>query len=203
MAFLETLESRVFFSATAAQAAAEIKTVKNDEGKLRAIVSQVGAQLSKDIGIVKSELSHLGVSKTQASLIATAVTGEKALGASLKTDVKFYFPELNTEAAKLVSDNKKLAKKPSADLRDQIEGDDAALGTVSIYGNVPFTYGSEAPTFYSDLDAIVAANPSSTKLTTEVNTIGSGMAALLSKAQVDAGTLYDTDIGNVEDLYPY
>lgn len=203
MAFLETLESRVLLSATPAQMAAALKQAKTDEGKINADVAAINSLLNKAAGTIKGDLTKLGAVKTDASLESAELSAAKTYVNSMKSDIKFYAPEFNKEAATLFSEGKKYAKQPSSSLQSELKADFAVLGTISFEGINPFTFQSKAPTVDSALDAIVTANPTGTTLSGDVTTIESNLATKVTKVQTDAENFFDTDDGNVEILVPY
>ena len=205
MAFLEALESRVLLSATPAQIAAALKQARADEGKINADIAAINSLFNKAAGTIKGDLTELGVVKTDASLESAALSAAKSYVNSMKSDIKFYAPEFNKEAAKLVSDEKKAAKQNplSSSLKDMLRADFAVFSAISFEGINPFTFQSQAPTVDSALDAIVAANPTGTKLAADEATIKSNLATKVTKVQNDAETFFDVDNGNFQGLFPY
>lgn len=205
MTFLETLESRVLLSATPAQIAAALKGAKADDGKINGDIAAINSLLNKAAGTIKGDLTKLGVVKTDASLENAELSAAKSYVNSMKSDIKFYAPEFNKDAAKLVSDEKKAAKQnpPSASLRNILQVDFAGLGAISFEGINPFTFQSQAPMVDSALDAIVAANPTGTKLAADESAIKSSLATKVTKVQNDAEMFFDTDDGNIQGLFPY
>ncbi|HSZ55383.1 MAG TPA: LEPR-XLL domain-containing protein [Tepidisphaeraceae bacterium] len=204
MKFLEPLESRILMSATPGQIAATLKQAKTDEAKISADVAAINSQLNKAAGTMKGDLSKLGVLKTDASLEGAGLAAAKAFVNSMKSDIKFYAPEFNKDAAKLVSDEKKFAKSPgNTSLQTMLRADFAAFSAISFEGINPFTFNSMAPAVDSALDAIVAANPTGTKLASDVATIKSNLATRVTKVQNDAVMFFDTDDGNLQGLFPY
>jgi hypothetical protein len=205
MAFLETLESRMLMSATPAQIAATLNHARVDEGKINADIAAINSVLAKAAGTVKGDLTKLGVVKTDASLENAALSAGKSYVNSMKSDIKWYAPEFNKEAVKLVSDEKKAAKRQpvSSSLHNMLRADFAVFSAISFEGINPFTFYSQAPMVDSALDAIVTANPTGTKLAADVTTIKSNLATKVAKVQNDAQSFFDLDDSNVQSLYPY
>jgi hypothetical protein len=203
MALFESLESRVLFTSTPAQIAAEVHAIKADSLRVQKDVTALTTKLAKDQKVINADLTHLGVSTTQASLAQNLLSAGGAFTGDLSATIKVYRPELNKEVATLVSEEKQYAKKPGTNLLQELRADYAVLGSISIGGNAPFTYYSKAPPVYAAMDAIKAANPSSSKVSSDIKNLETGLRASVTKTTNDAGKLFDADIGYMEGLWPY
>src|SRR5258708_38791017 len=75
MTMVESLETRRLFSfdfPTAAQLAQSLTSLKADEAAASSGAKSLQTSATKDAALLKNDLNHLGVAKTQKGLLATA-----------------------------------------------------------------------------------------------------------------------------------
>jgi hypothetical protein len=204
MALCETLESRVFLSASPAKIAAAVHTGHADEGKVKSSVHALAAALTKDEKTINADLSKLGVSGAQASLIAAVSITGGTLVSNWSTSINTLAPEYNTAMSTLVSQEKQFKKNPTdANLKDEIRATLGGFTEIYVLGNNTFTFDTVAPTIYAALNAITAANPSSSKVAADIKKIETSLKAAVAKCQKAALKLFATDDGNFQALWPY
>ena len=206
MAIVETLETRRLFSfdfPTAAQLAQSLNTLKGDEAAATAGAKALQGIATKDAALLKNDLNHLGVAKTQKSLLTTATAATQSLMAKLSKSIKTDDSVISKEVARLVADEKKLAKKPtSAALQNKVLADSSVITNSS---NADFT------TLYDDrlaganlgtnFDAIASANPSSAQVAADVNKTKTDLSGALSKTEGAFQSVIAADTVDVQSLY--
>ena len=128
MALLEALESRVLMSVTAAQISAAATAVRSSEAVVKADLKALGLRAKQDAGVIASDLKSLSASATQSALAKTAAGVAVGILTGSGKQLATASAAINKLVGKLVSDEKKLAKKPtSTTIQAQVSADIAAL----------------------------------------------------------------------------
>jgi len=198
MSMLESLESRVLFTATAGQVAKAIHGFITDEGKLRVALGGLGNQVTKSQNLVTSDLAKLGVSSSQASLIQALQSADSTLTTSLNNSANTFSPVVNAEVSKLAGMLAQFRKNPTdSTLRQMINVEQTTLTVYAEESTAPFMANyNPPPGVIEALNPIVSANASSSKLAKDVKSVEKSIYKAMSKAYFAAIRVFDNDIGN-------
>lgn len=210
MAIIESLESRRFLSATIspfatpAQIAESIATLKADEAGTVPDAKAFQATIVKDDTAIKNDLNHLGVAKTQKALLLAATNGAQAVGNGILKLAKTDTAVIKKEAARLIADETKLAKKPSSSaLQAKVMADSAPLTASSNSEDDAFFSEAQkafALTIGGSFDKIASANPSSTQVAADVSKAKADLNAVLS-SNGHLKSLLESDVIDLQSVY--
>lgn len=188
---IQRLESRVLFSSIAtfvadgAQLAADIKTARAD-------VIQFAGALSKDVRIVAADVRTIPASAQKQTLLKTLHTDETKWASAIRGDVRSAVNVANANGHHTIADAILVFRHPT-NLTDiaKLGADLAAIGSGL---NAPLNQlqsdASAASTaLLGDLNNTASANPSDTKLQTDVQQITNESQSAITKLTADAQAL--------------
>lgn len=197
---IESLESRVFLSATPAAVStlfAQGKVVVAD-GKAVTTVDVAGLRT------ISADLKAAKLLKTDALAIRVLVKGNAAAGKVVANSIKSTESFIGAESKKLVADGNALAKKPTnAKLIAAVAALKTLLSTKATNALISFTTDANAfqSTIDTDSTAIATANPTQATLGGAINNYQSSVAGVLQTLQNAVSNALTTDVADVVALY--
>ena len=201
MAFLESLESRLFLSATPAQISAALKVIKTQGSVVSANLKVLDKMGKADIAVVTADVKRLKAASTQASLVKAAVGAEKTLVSTLAKDLSGGASSINKLVSRLVADEKKLTKTPtSATLLAKVASDNSLLTSALSAFRSKLSSDRSSENLSTALNAIATANSTDAKTGTDVTTAETDINDNLDTFTASV-TTYTTDISALQTLY--
>lgn len=202
MSHLEFLEGRLFMSATPAQVASGVKVIKTQESLVNADLKHLDKAGKADFAVITADVKRLKAAKTEASLGRAANSDAKSLVSGLEKTQSAGATLINKDVAKLLADEKKLAKNSTdAGLQANVSADNAQLTTDANAVLAKLSAAADTTAVNNDLNAVAAANSSDAKTGTDVAAAESDIEINLGTARNDANTLYTTDVTGFENLF--
>lgn len=188
---IQRLESRVLFSSIAtfvadgAQLAADIRTARAD-------VIQYATALSKDVRMVGVDVRSTPASAQKQTLLKTLRTDEAKWTSVIRADVRSAVNAANANGRHTIGDAILVFRHPTnlADI-GKLAADLAAIGSgLNAPLNQLQTDTSSAYTaLLGDLNNIASANPTDTKLQTDVQQITTQSRSAITKLTADGQTI--------------
>jgi len=188
---IQRLESRVLFSSIAtfvadgAQLATDIRTARAD-------VIQYATALSKDVRTVGADVRSTPASAQKQTLLKTLRTDEAKWTSVIRADVRSAVNVANANGRHTISDAILVFRHPTnLAYIGKLAADLAAIGSGL---NAPLNQlQSDATSAYTallgDLNNIAAANPTDTKLQTDVQQITAESQSAITKLTADGQTI--------------
>lgn len=192
---IQRLESRVLFSSIAtfvadgAQLATDIKTARAD-------VIQYASALSKDVRMVGADVRSTPASAQKQTLLKTLRTDESKWTSVIRADVRSAVNVANANGRHTISDAILVFRHPgNLTYIGKLAADLAAIGSgLNAPLNQLQTDASSAYTaLLGDLNNITAANPTDTKLQTDVQQITTQSQSAITKLTAD-GQMLEADL---------
>ena len=188
---IQRLESRVLFSSIAtfvadgAQLATDIKTARAD-------VIQYATALSKDVRIVGADLRSVPASTQKQTLLKMLRTDESKRTSVIRADVRSAVNVANANGRHTIADAILVFRHPTnVTYIAKLAGDLAAIGSglnaplSQLQGDASAAYTA----LLGDLNSIASANPTDTKLQTDVQQITAASQSAITKLTADGQTL--------------
>lgn len=201
MVFLESLESRLFLSATPAQVSAALKVIKTQGSVVTANLKVLDKMGKSDFAVVAADVKRLKATKTQASLVKAANSAGKSLVSTLSKDLASGASSINKLVSRLVADEKKLTKTPaSATLQARVSADNSSLNSALGAFRSKLSADGDSGAVTTALNAIATANSSDAKTGTDVTTAEININDNLDTFTTSV-TTYASDVAALQTLY--
>ena len=193
--FFQRLESRTLFAATTMTVLVDQSAVAGDVSSLHADLAAYAASYKGDVKALTADLKALPKSKQNVSLMNKLRTDQNKCAATLRADFAHMMAVDGPVLHKLTTDGMRVLMHPlNAEAKAKVAADSAALQTVGAAALAKFTADLSAcgHTVSTDATALAAANPSATKLATDLHSAQAHVTAVitaieagLSKRQAD------------------
>jgi hypothetical protein len=199
--FFQSLESRTMLSA-----APSVGALKSEGKVVVADTVALGKVLTADLVLVKADLKAADETKSSKALVsALSVEGTKAFAVT-SAGVAKTITLIASDVTKLVAAAGTLAKHPTNTIdAAKVTADDNTLGTDASNRLAVITNDltDEYATNTTNLDAILTANPSNTKLATDASTTISDISGAARTALTESTTTaLTTDVAAVIAAFP-
>lgn len=198
--FLEKLETRELFSATTATIFAGLLQVSRDAMQVQKDLRGTLPALHADLKTVKADLKQLPLSKNNIQLLTRLHTDQVKCFAKLSGDYAKLMRVSTVAMNKVMMDAFKVMAKPNDEAaKAKLTADIVAAQTAAAAPTEKFMtdLNACATTLNADVAALVAANPTATKLATDLQTmqahgvvIGTNIQSHFATAQTDLGKLF-------------
>jgi hypothetical protein len=202
MAFLESLESRLFLSVTPAQSSAAVKVIRTELATVNADLKQLKKQLNADIAIIMADIKRLKATRTEHALTLTLSRAAHTFVSLLQTGENAGAASVNRDANRLVAAERSLAKKPAlASLQQKANNAATLLTNDATTAVTKLSIDASTITIDNVLTSIATANSTGTKTITDVATTRNDINNTLSPTGQNAIQAYKTDVAALVNLY--
>lgn len=188
---IQRLESRVLFTSIASYLADGVQLAA-DIGVARADVTRYATALTGDVRTVTADVRNVPASAQKQSLLKTLRTDETKWASVIRTDVRSVVTAATANGRKTIDDAILVFRHPTnLTYIARLAADLLAIGSGL---NAPLNQlQSDASAAYSallgDVNNIASANPTDTKLQTDVQQIGTESQSAINKLTADGQTL--------------
>lgn len=184
--FLETLESRMFLSASA------LATLHTDEAVLKRDLVALKAHGSAAVKVLVADLKAAGLFTADKSQTAATVADLRALAVAESRAIASAVGKVNPEAAKLVSATARLLKEPgNAALLAKVEADQSTLVADAASKLAAITAANNTTALAADLNAFAADGGA---VATDASADGQGLGNIDARINTDASKAFSTDV---------
>lgn len=195
--FVQSLESRMFLSATPVSRAtlvADAALIVADGAAARVDLADLTATLNADTKAIQASLKQLP--KTNLPLFKSLKADETKLVAQIRRDLNAVLGPATALARRSVADGSALMLKSTAAVGARVAADIAALGTITNGPVATLQADAQGTSIGADLQALLAANPSSTTLASNISALQSDTSTAATTF-TDAALAFQTDIGSL------
>lgn len=201
--FTEQLEGREFFSATTATIFADLIKVSKDAAQIQNDLRGYIPALQADLKPVAVDLKALPLSKANIQLLTKLRTDQVKAVVTLAQDYRTLMVVSTKAMTKVTMDAFMLMAKPNDEaVKAKLAADITAAQSAAAAPTAKFMTDLEAcaTTLSADVTALIAANPTATKLATDLQAVQSHAVLFGTNIQTHFATA-QTDLGKVfEDL---
>jgi hypothetical protein len=193
--FVQSLESRMFLSATPVSKAtlvADEALIVADGAGAKADLVELTATLTADTRAIQATLKQLP--KTNLPLFQSLKVHETKLLSLIRRDLNAVLGPATALARRSVADGVASMLKSTAAVGARVAADIAGLGTITNGPVATLQADAQGPSIGADLQALLAANPSSTSLASDISALQND-AADAATTLTGAVLAFQADIG--------
>lgn len=204
--WVQSMESRVLFAATAAGLAADLATIKADAAAIKVDNTNLNAVSKADRKAIATDLKAAPktASKTNAPLLRTFNTDDGLILQRLQNNLMAMLLVQLDATAGVSNADKVIAKPTNIAAQSTVAGDIFALNNAPTHplSRLPVVE-SETSQITTDLAALTAANPTLTQLATDAAKTPTDLSPIFTQLNADANAYVAALAALATDLMPY